>query len=114
MYGLAAPPKPTPLPAISQGTQTLIGYGLLFGGAIVAGKLVIDALVTDVNAAKERRAFIGPIQEAPPPPKDIHVGLSDCVRFVAMCVSVYSIIADAPSLIAEWGQVQSTVQGLVK
>jgi hypothetical protein len=109
-----APPTPTPLPPISRGTEQLIGYGLLLGGAAVVGKLMIDGLVGDMGAAKARKAFIGPIQESPPPPRDAHVKLGDCVRFVAMCASVYSILAELPTLVSQWGQVQSTVEKLVK
>jgi hypothetical protein len=105
---------PTPLPPISKGTQTLIAYGLLLGGAAVAGKLVIDALVGDMDRAKARREFIGPIEEATAAPKTVHVHLSDCVRFVAMCASVYSLLAELPTLVQQWGQVESTVEGLVK
>lgn len=106
--------KPTPLPPISQGTQQLIGYGLILGGAAVVGKLMIDGLVGDMEAAKARKAFIGPIQEAPPPPRDVHVKLSDCVRFVAMCASAYSILAELPTLVSQWGKVQSSVEDLIK
>jgi hypothetical protein len=114
MVSLAATSKPTPPPPISQGTQQLIGYGLLLGGAAVVGKLMIDGLVGDMEAAKARKAFIGPIQESPPPPRDVHVKLSDCVRFVAMCASVYSILAELPTLVSQWGQVESTVEDLIK
>lgn len=117
MYPLAATtaqPAPTSLPPLSAGTQQLIGYGLLLGGAAVVGKLMIDGLVGDMDRAKARREFIGPIYEPPAPPKTVHVKLSDCVRFVAMCASVYSILADLPDLVSEWGQVQATVEGLIK
>lgn len=102
------------MPAISGGTQQLIAYGLLLGGAAVVGKLMIDGLVGDVDAAKERREFIGPIYESPPPPKNIHVHLSDVVKFVAMGVSVYSIIAQLPTLVSQWGSVEAQVENLVK
>lgn len=105
---------PTPLPPISKGTQELIAYGLLLGGAAVVGKLVIDGLVGDMDRAKARREFIGPVQEAAAPPKTAHVHLSDCVRFVAMCASVYSLIAELPELVSEWGKVEATVEGLIK
>lgn len=110
----AAPTKPTPRPPISPGTQQLIGYGLLLGGAAVVGKLMIDGLVGDMDAAKARKAFIGPIQQSPPPARTVHVRLSDCVRFVAMCVSGYSILAELPQLVQQWGAVEKTVEGLVK
>lgn len=105
---------PTPLPPISSGTQQLIAYGLLLGGAVVVGKLMIDALVVDMDAAKARKEFIGPIYQAPPPPKDTHVHLSDVVKFLAMGVSIYSIVADLPTLVSEWGAVQAQVERLVK
>jgi len=113
MLSLAATPS-TALPPLSKGTQQLISYGLLLGGAAVVGKLMIDGLAGDIDAAKARKAFIGPIQESPPPPSDAHVKLSDCVRFVAMCASAYSILAELPALVSQWGQVQSTVEKLVK
>ena len=114
MRPLAAPAAPGALPALSPATSQLIAYGLLLGGAAVVGKLMIDGLVGDMDAAKARREFIGPIYEPPKPPKDMHVRLSDVVRFVAMGVSVYSILADLPTLVSEWGQVESQIQALVK
>jgi len=99
---------------LSPGTQQLIAYGLLLGGATVIGKLMIDGLVGDLDAAKERREFIGPIYEPPAQPKDIHVKLSDVVRFLAMGVSIYSILADLPTLVSEWGRVEAQVERLVK
>lgn len=105
---------PTPLPAISASTEQLIAYGLLLGGAAVVGKLMIDGLVGDMDAAKARREFIGPVWEPPKEPKDVHVRLSDVVRFLAAGVSLYSMIANLPELVSEFGQVESTVQNLVK
>jgi hypothetical protein len=102
------------MPALSSGTEQLIAYGLLLGGAAVVGKLMIDGLVGDMDAAKARREFIGPIYQPPPGPKDVHVKLSDVVRFLAMGVSIYSILADLPTLVSEWGAVQAEVQNLVK
>ncbi len=106
--------QPAPLPPLSKGTQQLIGYGLILGGAAVVGKLMIDGLVGDMDAAKARKAFIGPIQEAPAAAKDSRVKLGDCVRFVAMCASVYSILAELPTLVSQWGQVESTVEQIIK
>lgn len=114
MRALATATAPTPLPPISPGTEQLIAYGLLLGGAVVVGKIMIDALVVDMDAAKARREFIGPVYEPPSPPKDIHVHLSDVVKFLAMGVSVYSIIADLPTLVTQWGAVESQVEQLVK
>jgi hypothetical protein len=113
MYGLAAA-QPTPLPPISKGTQELIGYGLLLGGAVVVGKLMIDGLVSEMDIAKARKGFIGPVQEHPVKSPEVHVRLSDCVRFVAMCASVYSIVAELPTLISQWGNVEAEVQTLMK
>ncbi len=115
MLGATTPATaPTPMPAISGGTQQLIAYGLLLGGAAVVGKLMIDGLVGDMDAAKARREFIGPIYESPPPPRDLHVKLSDVVRFVAMGVSVYSIIAQLPTLVSQWGAFEAQAESLVK
>lgn len=100
--------------APSAATSQLIAYGLLLGGAGIAGKLVIDALVGDMDAAKARRQFIGPIFEPPKassPPG--HVALSDVVRFVAMIASAYSVLADLPTLVSQFGQVQATVRKVV-
>lgn len=102
------------MPPISSGTQQLIAYGLLLGGAAVVGKLMIDGLVGDMDAAKARREFIGPVYEPPAQPKDIHVKLSDVVKFLAMAASVYSLLADLPTLVSEWGQVEGQVESLVK
>lgn len=99
---------------LSPQTTQLIAYGLLMGGAAVVGKLMIDGLVGDMDAAKARREFIGPIYQAPAQPKDIHVRLSDVVRFVAMGVSIYSMLSDLPSLVSEWGSVEAQLNQLVK
>lgn len=86
------------------------------GGAAVVGKLMIDGLVGDMSAAKERREFIGPVYEAPIYASQVpkRVKINDAVKFVAMCVSVYSILADLPTLVSEFGQVQATVKELTK
>jgi hypothetical protein len=99
---------------LSPQTTQLIAYGLLMGGAAVVGKLMIDGLVGDMDAAKARREFIGPIYQAPTEPKNIHVKLSDVVRFLAMGVSIYSILADLPTLVSEWGSVEAQLQEIVK
>ncbi len=93
----------------------LFGYGLLFGGAAICGKLMIDALVGDMDAAKTRREFIGPVEEkrAASSPA-LHGTLSDLVRFFALGFSVYSMLAEAPKLVSQWGQVQATVRELTK
>ena len=96
---------------MSSATAQLIGYGLLLGGAMVVGKLMIDGLVGDVHAAKERNAFIGPIQQKPM--ESGKVKLSDVVKFGVMCVSIYSTLADLPTLVSEWGQVQANVKSIV-
>jgi hypothetical protein len=111
---LALATTPTPLPAIDKGTVELIGYGLLLGGAVVVGKLMIDGLIGDMDAAKQRREFIGPIYEVPAPPRDIHVQLSDVVKFMVTCVSVYSLVSDLPSLVSQWGSIEAQVESLVK
>ncbi len=105
---------PTPLPPIDKGTVTLIGYGLLLAGAAAVGKLMIDGLVGDLDAAKERREFIGPVYEPPPEPKTAHVHLSDVVKFLVMCASTYSLVADLPTLVSQWGSVEAQVEQLVK
>jgi len=113
MLGVATT-SPTPMPAISSGTQELIAYGLLLGGAVVVGKLMIDGLVGDMDAAKARREFIGPVYEPPKPPRDLHVQLSDVVKFLAMSASVYSLIAELPTLVSQWGSVEAQIENLVK
>lgn len=100
---------------VSRGTGELIAYGLVFAGAAIGGKLIIDNLVNDVKDAKARRQFIGPIYEAPKGRSpEIHVKLSDCVRFAAMIASLYSLVAEAPKLVAQWGAVQKNAEDLLK
>lgn len=101
-------------PLISPQSSQLVAYGLLFGGSAIVGKLVIDALLDDVNTARDRRNFIGPIREAPRAMKSPSPTFGDAVRIIAMGVSVYSMIADLPTLIAEWGKVQATVTKLTQ
>lgn len=113
-FGTNTPAAPAALPPLSSGTQQLIAYGLLIGGAAVVGKLMIDGLVSELDDAKARREFIGPVYQAPAPAKTTHVRLSDAVRFVAMCVSVYSILGELPELVSEWGQVQASVREIIK
>ncbi len=108
-------PAPASGFAPSAATSQLIGYGLLLGGAAVAGKLVIDALVSDMDRAKARREFIGPVYEPPKASSPaVHVKLSDVVRFMAMCASVYSLLADLPTLVGEFGKVEATVKELTR
>jgi hypothetical protein len=104
---------PASTPFISAQSSQLLGYGLLLGGAAVVGKLMIDGLVGDMDAAKARKEFIGPVWEPQADPKEVHVKLGDVVRFVATCVSVYSIIAELPTLVGQFTSVESTVQTLV-
>lgn len=99
---------------ITRQSSQLLAYGLLFGGSAIVGKLVIDALLADVGDARARRSFIGPIQETPRIPKSPSPTFGDAVRIIAMGVSVYSMLADLPTLIAEWGKVQATVTELTK
>ncbi len=114
---------PTSLPPISTATQQLIGYGLLFGGAIVVGKLMIDGLMADMDAAKARKKASADGAAATPPPEkiepigkpnEIHVKLSDVVRFMAMCASVYSLVAELPTLVSEWGAVEAQLKEIAK
>lgn len=100
-------------PWISPQTAQLVGYGLLFGTAAITGKLMIDGLVGDMDAARERKAFIGPVYQAPKKTsaqKSTHEHLSDTVRFVAMVVSAYSIVAELPKLVAQWGAVEAQLK----
>lgn len=100
---------------VSKSTGQLIGYGLCFAGAAIVGKLMIDNLVGEMDDAKTRREFIGPIQEAPKVKSpEVHVALSDCVRFGAMIFSIYSMLAQAPKLIEQWGTVQKNAEDLLK
>jgi hypothetical protein len=102
-------------PLFNQQTSTLIAYGLIFGSSAVVGKILIDNFVSDTKFAKGRREFIGPIYEPPKGKADqVHVKLSDAVRFVAMGVSVYSMLAQMPELIKQWSAVEATVNNLVK
>lgn len=102
-------------PLISKQTSTLITYGLVFGASAIVGKILIDNFVGDVKYAKERREFIGPVYEPPKQKGDsLHVHLSDVVRFTAMAVSVYSMLAEAPTLIQQWSQVENTVNQIIK
>ena len=102
--------------APSAATAQLIGYGLLMGGAAVVGKLMIDGLVGDMDAAKARKA--APAEKMPlapvPKPADIHVKLSDVVRFMATAVSLYSLIAELPELIGDWGKIEAQLKDLTK
>lgn len=103
-------------PLVTPQTAQLIGYGLLFGGAAIAGKLVIDALMGDVDSAKARRNFIGPIRQKPryDGDKTGHEKVSDVVRYVAMGVSIYSMLSEFPALVKQWGVVEATVKELSK
>ena len=103
-----------PSPLVSSGTQQLIAYGLLLGGAAVVGKLMIDGLVGDMDRAKARREFIGPVYEPPAEPKTTHVHLNDVVKFLAAGASLYSLIANLPELVSQWGSVEAQVEHLVK
>lgn len=97
-------------------SAALIGYGLLFGGAAIAGKLVIDALMDDVDSAKARRNFIGPIRQKAryDGDKTVHEKARDVVRYLAMGVSIYSMMSELPKLIQQWGIVEGTVRELTK
>ena len=102
-------------PLLTKQTGALIAYGLIFGASAVVGKILIDNFVGDVQDAKARREFIGPVQEAPRGKADqIHVRLSDVVRFVAMGVSVYSTLAGFPELLDQWAKVQASATELIK
>lgn len=100
-------------PLITPQTAQLVGYGLIFGAAAITGKLMIDALVGDMDAAKAKREFIGPVYQAPKKKssdKSTHEHLSDTVRFVAMVVSAYSMIAELPKLVQQWGAVEAQIK----
>lgn len=103
-------------PLVTPQTGQLIGYGLLLGAAAVGGKLVIDALIEDMDSAKKRKGFIGPIEEKPiyRSQRSGHDKASEVVKVVAMAVSIYSMLAELPTLIKEWGQVQATVRQLTQ
>lgn len=105
-----------PSPLVTPQTGQLIGYGLLLGAAAVGGKLVIDALVTDMESAKATKSFIGPIYEKPyyKSQRTKHERASEVVKVVAMAVSVYSLLAELPTLVKQWGQVQATVRQLTQ
>lgn len=101
---------PQSLPPSAQ----LFGYGLLFGGAAIVGKLMIDGLIENMDEAKQRRSFIGPIEQKPVLTPAGHASLSDFVRLAALGFSIYNLLAKGPDLIAQWGQVERTVQELTK
>lgn len=108
-----------PSPLISPQTAQLIGYGLIFGAAAITGKLMIDGLVGDMDAAKAKREFIGPVYQAretspkASADKTTHERLSDAVRFVAMVVSAYSMVAELPKLVAQWGAVEAQIKAVL-
>lgn len=106
----------TPTPLVTRQTSQLIGYGLLLGAAAVGGKLVIDALVDDMDAAKDKKGFIGPIYEKPyyKSQRSKHETASEVVKVVAMAASIYSLLAELPALIKQWGQVQATVRQITQ
>lgn len=97
-------------PLVTKQTASLVAYGLVLGGAAVVGKLMIDNWVGEVSDKKARSAFIGPIWEPARPKKDGHAHASEAVKFVAMAVSVYSIIAELPKLVSQWGDVERQIQ----
>lgn len=102
-------------PLIAPQTAQLVGYGLIFGAAAITGKLMIDGLVGDMDAARAKRSFIGPVYQAPKKTaaqKSTHEHLSDAVRFVAMVVSAYSMVAELPKLVAQWGNVEAQISHL--
>lgn len=83
---------------------------------MVGGKLVIDALVADMDSAKAKKDFIGPIYEKPyyKSQRSSHDKASEVVKVVAMAASIYSLLADLPQLVKQWGQVQATVKQLTQ
>lgn len=103
-------------PIVTPQTGQLIGYGLLLGAAAVGGKLVIDALIDDMDRAKAKKDFIGPIYEKPyyKSQRSGHETASEVVKVVAMAVSIYSMLAELPALVKQWGQVQATVKQLAQ
>lgn len=106
-----------PSTLISPQAAELVGYGLIFGAAAITGKLMIDGLVGDMAAARAKREFIGPVYQTPKKTsadKSTHEHLSDTVRFVAMVVSAYSMLAELPKLVAQWGAVEAQVSQLKK
>lgn len=100
-------------PLISKQNSQLLAYGLAFGGAAIVGMMVIDNFVGEVKDKKARSAFIGPIWEPPKPQNGGHASASEAVKFVAMAVSVYSIIADLPKLVSQWGDVERQIQEVI-
>lgn len=104
--------------APSAATAQLIGYGLLMGGAAIVGKLMIDGLVGEMDAAKARKATPAAEKVAPlapvPKPADIHVKISDVVRFMATAASLYSLIAELPELVSDWGKIEAQLKDLTK
>lgn len=106
----------TASPLVTPQTGQLIGYGLLLGAGLVGGKLVIDALVADMDSAKAKKSFIGPVYEKPyyKSQRSMHDKASEVVKVVAMAASIYSLIADLPQLVKQWGQVQATVRQLAQ
>lgn len=83
---------------------------------MIGGKLVIDALVADMDSAQAKRGFIGPVYEKPyyKSQRTTHEKLSEVVKVVAMAASIYSLLADLPQLVKQWGQVQATVKQLTQ
>jgi hypothetical protein len=83
---------------------------------MVGGKLVIDALIDDMDSAKAKRGFIGPVYEKPyyKSQRTGHETASEVVKVVAMAASIYSLLADLPQLVKQWGQVQATVKQLTQ
>lgn len=77
---------------------------------------MIDALVADMDTAKEKKDFIGPVYEKPyyKSQRTGHDKLNEVVKVVAMAVSLYSLLADLPQLVKQWGQVQATVKQLTQ
>ena len=80
------------------------------------GELEIDALIVDMDAAEAKRGFIGPIEEKPyyKSQRSGHDKASEVVKVVAMAVSIYSLLAELPTLVKQWGQVQATVRQLTQ
>lgn len=77
---------------------------------------MIDALVADMDSAKAKRGFIGPVYEKPyyKSQRTTHDQVSEVVKVVAMAASIYSLLADLPQLVKQWGQVQATVKQLTQ
>ena len=110
--GLTSPPPPRA--PLSPSTELWIGAGLLFAGAVVTGKLVIDGLLADAADAKARREFIGPVWEPKAEPKPQHVQVLDAVRFALSCASFYSLLVNTPELVSAFQALQKNLQEIAK